>query len=81
MNKKQVAQAAFGKPGALLATSVLMVMTIFVIVAYMVLVRDIWSGIVSSVVGRVLDVEQSNHVSYLPRKYPKLRRNLACTKL
>ncbi|CAN0347772.1 unnamed protein product [Pylaiella littoralis] len=60
----EVAQAAFGKPGALLTTSVLMVMTIFVMIAYMVLVRDIWAGIVSSVVGRILDVEQSNQVLF-----------------
>eukprot|EP00752_Nemacystus_decipiens_P011549 g10255.t1 len=61
----EVAQAAFGKPGSFVTTSVLMVMTIFVMIAYMVLVRDIWTGIASSVVGHALDAEQSNHVLFV----------------
>lgn len=61
--RSKVAHAAFGKPGAFLTTMVLMVMTIFVTIAYMVLVRDIWAGVVASVIGRALDAEDSNYVS------------------
>eukprot|EP00903_Cladosiphon_okamuranus_P022166 g20383.t3 len=61
----EVAQAAFGKSGAFVTTSVLMIMTVFVMIAYMVLVRDIWTGIISSVVGRALDAEQSNQVLFV----------------
>ncbi|CBJ28443.1 conserved unknown protein [Ectocarpus siliculosus] len=60
----EVGQAAFGEPGAIVTTSVLMAMTIFVTIAYMVLVRDIWSGIVESVIGETLDSDQSNHIGY-----------------
>ncbi|CAM9164895.1 unnamed protein product [Ectocarpus sp. 8 AP-2014] len=42
-----------------------MAMTIFVTIAYMVLVRDIWSGIVESVIGETLDLDQSNRVLFV----------------
>ncbi|CAN0205732.1 unnamed protein product, partial [Hapterophycus canaliculatus] len=58
----EVAHAAFGESGAFVTTSVLMVMTIFVMIAYMVLVRDLWTSIVASVVGQALDASQSTHV-------------------
>ncbi|CAN0254019.1 unnamed protein product, partial [Scytosiphon promiscuus] len=41
-----------------------MVMTIFVMIAYMVLVRDLWTSIVASIVGQALDATQSTHIAY-----------------
>ncbi|CAN0279693.1 unnamed protein product, partial [Scytosiphon promiscuus] len=42
-----------------------MVLTIFVIIAYMVLVRDLWTSIVASVIGQALDATQSTHVLFV----------------
>lgn len=63
---EQVGQAAFGDIGGVVTTSMLLLMTLFVMIAYMVLVRDIWTGLVSVVVGEDLDEAQSNQVKLPP---------------
>lgn len=42
----------------------LLIITIFVTIAYMVLIRDIWTGLVSVVIGQHLDKAQSNQVKH-----------------
>lgn len=57
---RQVGKAAFGATGGVVTTAVLLVMTIFVMIAYMVLVRDIWAGLAAVILRRDLDEAQSN---------------------
>jgi amino acid permease len=47
----QVAEKAFGPAGATTTTAILIVMTLFVLLAYMVLVRDIWAGLLGLALG------------------------------
>ncbi|CAM9315807.1 unnamed protein product [Ascophyllum nodosum] len=51
----EVAQVALGPLGGHAVTALLAALTIFVIIAYMVLVRDLWSGVVEALIGRALD--------------------------
>ena len=52
---EKVAQVALGPLGGHAVTALLAALTIFVIIAYMVLVRDLWSGVVEALIGRALD--------------------------
>ncbi|CAM9263340.1 unnamed protein product, partial [Phaeothamnion confervicola] len=47
----QVAKEAFGKTGGYVTTVLLLTLTFFVIIAYMILVRDIWTGVVQFFAG------------------------------
>jgi amino acid permease len=57
-----VSRAAFGNYGAYFTTTILLTMTMFVLVAYMILVRDIWSGLVQFCIGTTLDEGATNLV-------------------
>ncbi|CAM9573705.1 unnamed protein product [Discosporangium mesarthrocarpum] len=58
----QVAYTAFGPWGGGFTTFVLLVLSIFVLIAYMVLVRDVWGGLVGLALGAELDTQQLNKV-------------------
>ncbi|CAM9250564.1 unnamed protein product, partial [Choristocarpus tenellus] len=60
----QVGYAAFGKWGARLSTFVMLVLTVFVLIAYMVLAKDIWSGLVAYALEMELDERESNQIGY-----------------
>lgn len=52
----------------------LLILTVFVMIGYMVLVRDIWGGNVAILVGDELDMTQSNQVQSLLRpRVPSMR--------
>ncbi len=48
----EVARVAYGNRGSSLVTTLLLIFTVFVLVAYMVLSRDIWTGLFELSLGR-----------------------------
>ncbi|KAG5175402.1 transmembrane amino acid transporter protein-domain-containing protein [Tribonema minus] len=50
-SQASVAKVAFGPTGGYATTLILLCMTLFVLLAYMILVRDIWSGLIGLLVG------------------------------
>lgn len=70
-------QAAFGAAGGFVTTAVLVILTIFVMIAYMVLVRDIWSGLAEAVLSRNLDPQECNQVIWY-NKLDDLTDPLTC---
>ncbi len=59
-----VAKVAFGSRGSVMVTILLLIFTVFVLIAYMVFLRDIWTGIFEFALGIDLTTTGSLYVLF-----------------